>query len=99
MASAEDFTISCYLHLQVEPSDRLLAAEAMRLLMRLDSDLRNAHLDWNEDRFRRVMRARKLAVARLQRRCRKLDPQPAIPLGNLNRRRNANIAYAFAKSQ
>ena len=105
MLHEEPFTIRCYLDSRVESEichnvlsgERLLAAEAMRLLMRLDLDLRDTHVDWNENRFRRVMRARKRAVARLQRRWGMLDPQPAIPLGSLRRRRSANIAYAFAK--
>jgi hypothetical protein len=48
--------------------ERLLTAEAMRLLMRLDRDLREVRSQFNQDWFRRVMRVRKKAVSRLCRR-------------------------------
>jgi hypothetical protein len=80
--------------------DRLLACEAMRLLMRLDAELRYARADFNQDRFRRLMQARPKAVIRLQRRWVKLDPQPLIPLGSLRRRYHANLAgYLYQPRQ
>jgi hypothetical protein len=71
---------------------RLLAFEAMHLLISLDSDLRETRAQWNQDWFRRLMRIRPKAVSRLRRRWAKLDPPPAIPLGTLRRRYHANLA-------
>jgi hypothetical protein len=71
--------------------DRLLSAQAMRLLMRLDRQLFEARAQWNQDLFRRVMRARSRAVLRLQRRWARVDPTPAIPLGSLKRRYHSNL--------
>jgi len=59
--------------------DRLLAFEALRLMMRLDGDIREARAQWNQDWFRRVMHARSKAVLRLRRRWENLERQPAIP--------------------
>ena len=68
-------TIRCYVYPLVATSprpflktDRKLAFEAMTLLMRLDRELREARADWNQDRFRRLMRLRPRVVARLRRR-------------------------------
>jgi hypothetical protein len=72
--------------------ERELTAQAASLLMWLDLGLREARADWNEDRFRRIMRLRPKVVRRLSRRWEKLDPQPQIPLGSLRRRYHANIA-------
>jgi hypothetical protein len=72
--------------------ERLLAAEAMQLLMRVDRDILEARAHWNQDWFRRLMRVRPKAVSRLRRRWAKLDPSPAIPLGSLRRRYHANLA-------
>jgi hypothetical protein len=72
--------------------ERLLGAQAMRLLMRLDSQLLEARAQWNQDLFRRVMRARSKSVLRLQRRWARVAPTPAIPLGSLRRRYHANLA-------
>ena len=92
-------TIRCYLYLLVTTSphlllkpDRKLVYEAMTVLMRLDSELREARADWNQDRFRRLMRLRPIAVARLRRRWEILSPLPSIPLGTLRRRYHANLA-------
>ena len=71
---------------------RLLTYEAMHLLILLDSDLREARAQWNQDWFRRLMRIRPKAVSRLRRRWAKLDPPPAIPLGTLKRRYHANLS-------
>jgi hypothetical protein len=71
---------------------RLLGAEAMRLLMRLDRELLEARAQWNQDLFRRVMRARSKAVRRLQRRWASVAPTPAISLGSLRRRYHSNLA-------
>jgi len=93
-------TICCYLDSEVSrwssrfvlSGERLLAAEALQLLMKLDQELREARADWNQDRFRRVMRARSKAVARVRRRWNDLSPAPAIRLGKLRRRYHANLA-------
>ena len=80
--------------------NRLLAFEALRLMMRLDRDLQEARAQWNQDWFRRVMRARSRAVPRLRRRWETLDPQPTIPLGSLMRRYHANLAeYLYRPSR
>lgn len=65
--------------------ERLLAAQAMRLLMRLDREMAEARAQLNHDWFRRLMRARAKAALRLQRRWAKINPPPAIPLGKLRR--------------
>jgi hypothetical protein len=72
--------------------ERLLAAQAMRLLMRLDRELLEARAQWNQDWFRRVMHSRSKAASRLRRRWGKITPRPAIPLGSLRRRHHANLA-------
>ena len=72
--------------------ERLLSAEAMQLLMRVDHDILEARAQWNQDWFRRLMHIRPKAVSRLRRRWAKLDPSPAIPLGTLKRRYHANLA-------
>lgn len=72
--------------------DRLFVAEAMSLLIRLDQDLREARAQFNQDWFRRIMRARYSAVLRLRRRWSKLVSDPPVPLGKLRRRYHANIA-------
>ena len=80
--------------------DRLLAFEALRLLMRLDGDLCEARAQWNQDWCRRVMRARSRVVLRLRRRWENLERKPAIPLGSLRRRYHANLAeYLYRISQ
>lgn len=75
--------------------NRLLTAQAMKLLMRVDRDIREARAQFNQDWFRRLMRVRKFAVGRLRRRWTKVDPSPLIPLGQLRRRSHANIAYSL----
>ena len=93
-------TICCYLDPKVSrwtlrwilSGERLLAAQALQLLMRLDRELREARADWNQDRFRRVMRARSKAASRARRRWHNLDAAPGIPLGKLRRRYHANLA-------
>ena len=98
-ASGGALTIRCYVYPLVTTAprpvlkpDRKLAFEAMTLLMRLDHELREARADWNQDRFRRLMRLRPWVVARLRRRWGILNPQPSIPLGTLPRRYHANLA-------
>jgi hypothetical protein len=98
-ASAWALTIRCYGYPLVATSprsllkpDRKLVFEAMTLLMHLDRELREARADWNQDRFRRIMRLRPRVVARLRRRWEILNPQPSIPLGRLRRRYHANLA-------
>ena len=98
-ASGGALTIRCYVYPLVTTSprplwkpDRKLALEAMTLLMRLDRELREARADWNQDRFRRLMRLRPRVVARLRRRWEILNPLPLIPLGTLRRRYHANLA-------
>ncbi|SRR5258708_27364399 len=79
--------------------DRLLAAEALRLLMQLDRDLSEARAQWNQDWFRRVMRVRPKVVSRLRRRWENVNPSPPIPLGSLRRRYHANLAmYLYRPS-
>ena len=72
--------------------ERLTAAQALQLLMRLDRELKEARADWNQDRFRRVMRARSKAASRVRRRWNSLNPAPSIALGKLRRRYHANLA-------
>lgn len=99
-ASADSHTIRCYLDasivLRPRPvplsGARLLAAQALQLLIRLDFELRGARADWNQDRFRRVMQARAKSVSRVFRRWSKLDPPPSIRLGTLRRHYHANLA-------
>ena len=57
---------------------RLLTAQAMRLLMRSDRDLREARCQVNQDWFRRLMRVRGRAVSQLRRRWEKIQPVPAL---------------------
>ena len=93
-------TMCCYLDAEVSrwtsrwvlSGDRLLAAQALQLLMRLDRELREARADWNQDRFRRLMKARAGAVSRVRRRWNSLNPMPAVALGKLRRRYHANLA-------
>lgn len=93
-------TVDCYLNAKagrctwkpVLSAERLLAAQALQLLMRLDRALSEARADWNQDRFRRVMRARAKAVSRARRRWNSLNPMPTIGLGKLRRRYHANLA-------
>ena len=87
-----DAEVSCWTSQFVLSGERLLAAQALQLLMRLDRELREARADWNQDRFRRVMRARSKAVSRVRRRWSSLDPMPAIGPGKLRRRYHANLA-------
>src|SRR5688500_10948225 len=72
--------------------DRLLAFQALQLLMRLDRDLLEARAQWNQDWFRRRMRIRPRAVRRLSRRWERLTPTPSIQLGTLRKRYHANLA-------
>jgi hypothetical protein len=73
--------------------DRLLAFQALQLLMRLDRELLEARAQWNQDWFRRLMRIRPRAVRRLTRRWERLTPTASIRLGKLRRRYHANLAY------
>ena len=79
--------------------DRLLAFEAMHLLISLDRDLREARAQWNQDWFRRLMRIRRKAVSRLRRRWAILEPPPGIPVGTLRRRYHANLARYLYQSR
>src|SRR6266567_5079027 len=90
MSQREPHTIRCYLDVNLSlttrrmvlSGERLLAAQALRLLMRLDSELREARAVWNQDRFRRVMQARSQAASRVLRRWTSVNPPPAISLGS-----------------
>jgi len=90
--NARTYTIRCYMYPGLignsqRPrlsANRELAAEAMTLLMRLDTELREARAEWNEDRFRRLMRLRPKAVTRLRRRWTKLNPPPCSDAGIVN---------------
>jgi hypothetical protein len=93
------FTIRCYAYPVIAssppkrlPPDRELTAQAMTLLMRLDNEILEARADWNQDRFRRLMRVRPKAVTRLRRRWERLKPPPRIRLGTSRRRYHANLA-------
>ncbi len=96
---AASLTIRCYVYSSLSssarlplPRDRRLAVQAMTLLMRIDGELKFARADWNEDRFRRLLRLRSRVVRRLQRRWEKLESKPRIPFGSLRRRYHANLA-------
>ena len=92
--------IYCYLDAEVSrwtsrwelSGSRLLTVQALQLLISVDQALRESRADWNQDRFRRVMRARSRAVVRLRRRWNRLEPAPAVALGRLRRRYHANLA-------
>lgn len=92
-------TIHCYLYPLVTSAapiylrpDQRLAFEAMKFLLRLDHEMRETRADWNEDRFRRLMRLRPKAVRRLERRWVNLEFRPRIPLGSLRRRYHPNLS-------
>jgi hypothetical protein len=95
--AAEDYLCRVFEPLGTEAAqiiltdERLLAAQAMQLLIRLDRDLREARAQFNQDWFRRIMRARPKAVSRLGRRWKKIFPSPQIPLGSLRRRYHSNL--------
>jgi hypothetical protein len=72
--------------------ERLLTAQAMTLLIRVDRDMREARAQFNQDWFRRLMRVRPKAVSRLQRRWSQIVSSRPVPLGKLRRRYHANIA-------
>ncbi|MDQ6652834.1 MAG: hypothetical protein M3Y84_08815 [Acidobacteriota bacterium] len=98
-ANGSTRTIRCYTYPVITTSppkslspDRELAAQAMTLLMRIENEVREARADWNQDRFRRLMRLRPKVVARLRRRWERVNPLPRIPLGTLRRRYHANLA-------
>ena len=107
LAAVRTSTIRCYVYppltaAALQPRlapNRELAAEAMALLIRLDTALREARADWNGDRFRRLMRSRHRAVRRLIRRWERLDPKPLVHLGSLGRRYHANLAGHLYDSQ
>jgi hypothetical protein len=96
----EPHTIRCYLDVTVIlmtwqtalSRERLLAAQAMKLLIRLDTELREARANWNQDRFRRLMVARLNAVIRLRRRWATINPPLQISPGSVRRRYHANLA-------
>lgn len=97
--NGDALTIRCYLYPLVTTllrpllrPDRKLAFEAMTLFMRIEREVKEARADWNQDRFRRLMRLRPRVVARLRRRWEILNPQPRISLGTLRRRYHANLA-------
>lgn len=99
-------TIRCYLHPLVTTSprtylkpDRKLVFEAMTLFLRIESEVKEARADWNQDRFRRLMHVRSKAVCRLRRRWLALNPQPTLPLGGLRRRYHANLARYLHETQ
>src|SRR5258707_623442 len=104
-ANGQTSTIRCYTYPVITtwppkplPPDRELAAQAMTHLMRIESEVREARADWNQDRFRRLMRLRPRAVARLRRRWERLNPSPRIPLGSLRRRYHANLSRYLHES-
>jgi hypothetical protein len=78
--------------LTILTGERLLTAQAMTLLMRIDRDMKEARVQFNEDWFRRLMRIRPIAVSRLRRRWETVFPPPLVPLGGLRRRYHPQIA-------
>jgi len=78
--------------LSVLTGDRLLAVQALRLLIRVDRNLLEARAQWNQDWFRRLMHARPRVVARILRRWEILSPPPRVALGSLRRRYHANLS-------
>jgi hypothetical protein len=78
--------------------ERLLTAQAMTLLIRVDREIREARSQFNQNWFRRLMRARQFAVKRLCRRWAKVDPPPLLQLGQLRRRYHANVAKYLYRS-
>jgi hypothetical protein len=72
--------------------DRMLAFQALRLLMRIDRELLEARAQWNQDWFRRLMRIRRRVVRRLSRRWEKVTPPPSIRVEMLRRRYHPNLA-------
>lgn len=74
------------------PVDRQLVMQAFNTLRRIDRDLMDARAQFNDDWFRRTMRARRHAVSRLRRRWNQQNPPPVIPLGCFRRHFHANIA-------
>lgn len=72
------------------PLDRLLAAEAMQLLIRVDQDLREAGAQLNKDWVRRLMRTRPKVVKRLRRRWAMVSGPRLIALGKLRRHFDSN---------
>src|SRR5581483_169418 len=88
LAAVRTSTIRCYLYPPLTASalwpklnpERELTALAIRLLMRLDSELREGRADVNDDRVRIVMRSLRRAVRWLVRRWERLDPKPVVPL-------------------
>ncbi len=105
-ANGQAFTIRCYTYPVITTSprrpltpDRELAVESMTLFMRIESEVIEARAEWNQDRFRRLMRLRPRVVIRLRRRWERLNPQPRIPLGTLRRRYHANLSgYLYRSS-
>src|SRR6266568_992124 len=98
-ANGQTSTIRCYTYPVIAtsppkplPPDRELAAQSMTLLMRIESEMREVRADWNQDRFRRLMRLRPKVVRRLRRRWERLRPQPRMAIGPLRRRHHANLA-------
>jgi hypothetical protein len=92
-------TIRCYAYPVVTtsvperlPPDRQLAVDAMTLYMRVENEFRQARADWNQDRFRRLMRLRPRVVTRLRRRWEILNPQLRIQLGALRRRYHPTLS-------
>jgi len=105
-ANGQASTIRCYTYPVITTSprrpltpDRELAVESMTLFMRIESEVIEARAEWNQDRFRRLMRLRPRVVIRLRRRWERLNPQPRIPLGTLRRRYHANLSgYLYRSS-
>jgi hypothetical protein len=84
--------------LPILTGERLLTAQAMTLLIRVDRDTREARAQFNQDWFRRLMRVRRFAVERLRRRWAKVDAPPLLQLGQLRRRYHANVAKYLYRS-
>ena len=79
------------------PENCLLALRALRLLRLLDRELEEARAQWNQDWFRRVMRVRARAIARLQRRWERVFPGAPLEAKDLRRRYHANVGLYLYK--
>jgi hypothetical protein len=79
--------------------ERRNGADAMLLLMRLDQLLEVAIADRNRHEYRRVLRVRRLAARRLERRYNHLTPRPSWTLGAIRRAAQMPRKQSEARAQ